>query len=396
MDSYIVHLKPWTQIVFNPRVKGGWKAMLEKYYTTTSYKTLNTAIGGDPLLAKYATVHFLNTLFKKSEEEAKKKGAGKPETEKAEGEPADPVEALIHTVELLERQGNTAEAQRIIRAVAAELAETAAEVREDINAAEGFSHIGVPVAEFLEKPEKFREIARNAIIINLVSFVRGLQRKSLSFKQARTPSLLGGLPLGIKTMQRWDEVVSVIPSELLINDLFAYKFVTKKVLVREKYGGISDYVVYLDKSGSMAGSILYSTATTRRAVPKISFAAASALALAGKLRRVGVKMTLKFFDTEVHDPITDFREIIDVLLRIKADSGTNLTRVLEDALKHRDDRVIIVSDGIDQVDEEAVKKAKRSNLSIHIVFIQTRNPLLERNFPHTFLSKAKPDVLLNL
>ncbi|MEM4727976.1 MAG: hypothetical protein QXD04_06970, partial [Candidatus Bathyarchaeia archaeon] len=48
LDTYIVHLKRWSEVVFNPRAKGGWKAILERYYETDSYKALNEAVHGDP------------------------------------------------------------------------------------------------------------------------------------------------------------------------------------------------------------------------------------------------------------------------------------------------------------------------------------------------------------
>ncbi|MEM4501471.1 MAG: hypothetical protein QW512_05010, partial [Thermofilaceae archaeon] len=124
---------------------------------------------------------------------------------------------------------------------------------------------------------------------------------------------------------------------------------------------------------------------------------ASALALAYQLRRVGARMILKLFDTEVHDPIADFTQLIDVLLKIKADSGTNISNVLEDAVQHhRNEKIVVVTDGIDEVSEEAVKKAKSANLDITFVFIKTDNGLLRKSFRCVRIEEAKPSVLLEV
>ncbi|MEM1830534.1 MAG: hypothetical protein QXJ97_03260 [Desulfurococcaceae archaeon] len=390
MDSSIIHFKPWSQIVFNPSVKSAWKTVLERYYETDAYKKLNNAVAGDPMLSKYATIHFLNALFKKAKEQLKQ--LKQQELSKKERE--DPVSSLLN---LIDTQVSP-EAGRAVQAIVSALEEEAEEVLQDIEAIESFSHLGVPVAKLLEKPDEFREKARNRIIIYLVKFLQKLRREAPNLKQAKYPTLVGGRPLGVKKLQRWSELSSVIPMEYLDEDLLTYKVASRTVRVSERYGSISNYVVYLDKSGSMSESIIYRESPTRvEYVPKISFAAASALALSYKLKQVGAKMTLKLFDVEVHDPVSDFSQLIDVLLKIKADSGTNISNVLEDAVQHhRNEKIVVVTDGIDEVSEEAVKKAKSSNLDITFVFIKTDNALLRKNFRCIHLSEAKPSVLLEV
>ncbi|MEM2100347.1 MAG: hypothetical protein QXP45_03295 [Thermoproteota archaeon] len=389
MDSTIIHFKPWSQIVFNPHVKGGWKTILERYYESDVYKTLNNAVAGDAMLSKYATVHFLNALFKKSEEQLKQIKSKISEKDKG-----DPVGALMQLLS----QRTSPETNRAVQAIVNALEKEAEEVLQDVQVAESFSHIGVPVAQLLEKPDEFREKARNRIIVNLVRFLQRLKREAPSLKQAKMPTLVGGRPLGVKKLQRWSELSSVIPMEYLDEDLLTYKVASRTVRVSERYGNISNYVVYLDKSGSMSDTIVYRESPTRyEYVPKISFAAASALALAYQLKKVGARLTLKLFDVEVHDPISDFSQLIDTLLKIRADSGTNISNVLEDATKnHRDERVIIVTDGIDEVSEEAVKKAKSANLDIVFVFIKTDNALLKKNFRCIRIEEAKPSILLEV
>ncbi|MEM4592451.1 MAG: hypothetical protein QW196_03535 [Sulfolobales archaeon] len=390
MDSSIIHFKPWSQIVFNPSSKSAWKTILERYYESDAYRKLNSAVAGDPMLAKYATVHFLNTLFKKSKEQLKQL----KQQELSEKEKKDPVGALMKLVETQQ----SPEANKAVQAIVSALEKEAEEVLQDIEAIESFSHLGVPVANLLEKPDEFREKARNKIIVYLVKFLQRLKREAPNLKQTKYPTLVGGRPLGVKKLQRWSELSSVIPMEYLDDDLLTYKIASRTVRVSERYGSVSNYVVYLDKSGSMADTIVYRESPTRyEYVPKISFAAASALALAYKLKQLGARMTLKLFDVEVHDPISDFSQLIDTLLKIRADSGTNISNVLEDAVKHhRNDKVIVVTDGIDEVSEESVKQAKAANLDITFVFIKTDNALLRKNFRCIHLSEAKPSILLEV
>jgi uncharacterized protein with von Willebrand factor type A (vWA) domain len=392
LDSSIVHYKPWSQIVFNPHIREGWKVILENYYNTDNYKNLNNAIAGDSLLSKYATIHFLNSLFKKSEEELKKE---KPQL--SEEDKQNPIEGLINFIDTQVSKGNSYKAQNIIQKINQEMENEAKEILQDVQAIESFSHVGIPVANLLEKPDEFREKARNKIIVYLVKFLQKLRREAPSLKQAKAPTLIGGRPLGVKKIQRFSELSRVLPIDYLDDDLLTYKVASKTVRVSESYGSIQNYVVYLDKSGSMIEDIKYvSSPTQTEYVPKISFASASALALAHQLKKIGAKMTLKLFDVEVHDPITDYVQLIDTLTKIRADSGTNISNVLEDAIKFRDEKIIVITDGIDEVSEKSIKKAKSSNLDITFIFIKTDNSLLKKNFPCIYLKEAKPEVLLQI
>ena len=393
-DSTTLHYKPWSTIVINPKVKSAWKAIVERYFCSDAYKALNEAVSNDPLLSKYATVNFLNTLFKKSREMLPRIKPGPGPGPKPE-ELLNPISALI---QLLDTQVSSQASGDAINAIVQGLEAEARETLEDIEAIQSFSHFGAPVEQFLENPDEFRNIARNRIIVNLVKFLRKLRREA-SPKFAKAPTLVGGRPLGVKRIQRWSELPRTLLTEYADDDIFEYKVASRTLRVSLQYGGIPDYVVYLDKSGSMAGGIKnYISPTHAEYVPKISFAAASALALAHQLKKVGSKLTLKLFDTEVHDPVTDsdFAQLIKVLMTIRADSGTSISNVLEDSLNYRDDRIIIITDGIDEVSEESVKKAKSANLDITVVFIQTDNELLRKNFKHIHLQEAKPNILLQI
>jgi uncharacterized protein with von Willebrand factor type A (vWA) domain len=387
LDAAIIHYKPWSQIVFSPQAKGGWRAILERYWSSEPYRLLNNAVAGDPLLSKYATINFLNALLKKEQEMREDRdGRGRE----------DPVGALMGRIDRMMQHGSPS-ADRLVVALSRALEEEAEETLRDIEAAESFTHVGIPVAELLERPDEFREKARNRIIVYLVKFLRKLRREAPGPRSARSPTLVGGRPLGVKRIQRWSELPRVLPVDYLDDDLLSYRIASRTARVSESYGSVQNYVVYLDKSGSMGSTIQYRASPTQvEYVPKISFAAASALALAHQLRRLGARMTLKLFDTEVHDPVADYARLIDVLARIRADSGTNISNVLDDALGHRDDKIVVVTDGIDQVSEDSVRNARSCGLDVTFVFIETDNELIRRNFPCIHLREAEPEVLLRI
>lgn len=378
MDATILHFKHWTTIVFNPRVASAWKTLLESYYTSDIYRRLNETTAGEPLFAKYATISFLNSLLNTAYEVVKH----------VKLQTTNPIEEVINYV-----QQNPSTLRKIVDKVMFDMIE----VLNHIETAKGFSHFGVPVAELMKDIDKFREAMSNRIVVSLLFVLRKMRREAQQLRHAKIVTPIGGRPLGVKTLQRWNELSYILPFEHLDDDLLTYRIASRTVKVYERKGGVPDYVVYIDKSGSMAGGIGYRTSPTHVVdVPKISFAAATALALAQQLRRHGARLTLKTFDVEVHDPITNFRQLIDVLLRIRADSGTNISNVLYDALNHKNEKIIVITDGIDDVSEDAVRATKAANIDLTFVFIKTDNELLRRNFRCVRIEEAKPSILLEI
>jgi uncharacterized protein with von Willebrand factor type A (vWA) domain len=384
LDSAIVHYKHWPTIVVNPKAKSAWKRIVEKYIGSDEFKALNEAVHGDPLLAKYATIRFLNRF---TEQYEKFKKEIRESHEEKQGQKEEPIFADASNL--------SSEAKRAVNFMISALIAEAKETLEDIRIAKSFSHIGIPMLSFLEEPDRFRDTMRNRIVVNFLKILKRVQEEAPSTRQARMPTLAGGRPLGVKRLQRWSELTRVVPQDLADEALLDYRIASRTVRVSEQYGGTKNYAIYLDKSGSMAGSIPYRHGGSTEHVPKISFAAAAAMAVAAKQEKIGAKTTLKFFDTEVHEPVKNPAEIIRVLLRIQADGGTSISKVLEDAAKnHRDERIIVITDGIDEVSEEAVRAAKGLDLSC--VFIDTDNELLRKNFHCVHLREARPDVVISL
>jgi hypothetical protein len=453
LDSSIVHFKPWYQIAFDPKAKNGWGAILERYWRSESYRKLNDVVSGDPLLAKYATINFLEALFKGAADAQAQKGEieknypwinyqyedesrlynfpkGFPEGYLMRREIIIPLvsmrnaektreKAIAFLTNLIDCQLPDSEQpgllsklfgrskqkpssgvrpEESINSICKSLEWAAQLTLEDIVAAESFSRVGIPIAKLLEKPDEFRRKMRNTIVVQFVDLFHRLSRESPGLG-GTVPTPIGGRPLAVKRIQRWSELPKIVPFEWLDDDLLQYRIASRTVRVVENVGAVRDRVFYLDKSSSMGGEIVYRESPMQvKHVPKLSFAAALALAMAYNLRRLGAKAVVKLFDEKVHDPIVDLEEMIDVLLRIRWGKGTDINEVLYDALGYRgtDKRIVVITDGIDEVGEAYVKRAKSYNLDIIFVFVKTDNQLLRQNFPCIHLQEAQPQVMLRI
>lgn len=400
LDSIILHVKPWHSVIIDPRASGAWLEVVKRYWSSNEYRTLNEVTAGDPLLARHAAIKFIEALVKQSKREEKRmEESGRSGNSEVVGRVAKAKEEHGDVAALLVAAGvYGVEARDVVNSTVKALRDAARAAKEELEAALLFSHYGVPVARMLEKPDTLRQLMASKMVVEFVRFLSLLRRVSADAGATRYPSMVFGTPIGVKKMQRWSELARLVPVDLVDDDIFAYRVASRSVRVRESYGGIPSHVIYLDKSGSMSYRIVYIPEPGRKEyVSKISFAAASAIALVTRLRSVGASATLKLFDTDVHDPVRDVVEMINVLLRVEADSGTNITNVLNDAVEnHKDSRVLVVTDGIDVVSEDAVKRARRVGLDVTFIFIDTDNELLRRNFRCVHLREAKPDILLTV
>jgi uncharacterized protein with von Willebrand factor type A (vWA) domain len=215
-------------------------------------------------------------------------------------------------------------------------AEAAAAV---LSGGRGYTLEGLSIWQFLSDPDDFRR--RVKLLKDAAKMFRRFM-SVFSEPAEQVPSPWGGIS-GVTLMSRYEQVVDATPYELAVADespeLFAVKVATKQLAVRER-GAKLKLILYVDKSGSMANAM-------PDGIPKISAAAGLALALH---RRFGAEIYL--FDTEV-DRIAP-RGVVETLLKIKADGGTNISRVMEDALRRDSNLYIIISDGITDAPRELV------------------------------------------
>ena len=88
--------------------------------------------------------------------------------------------------------------------------------------------------------------------------------------------------------------------------------------------------------------------------------------------------------------MTDMWDILTPLPAVSADGGTNITSVLEDMVENgKDYRCILVSDGVDSIDEEAAKSVK--GMDVSSILIGTGNELLEKYTKVAKINEAGAD-----
>jgi len=229
----------------------------------------------------------------------------------------------------------------------------------------GFTLEGISIWHFYERPDEFRRRVR-LLVGAALAFRRFMRVLPASLERTAVESLWGGLDGVTKMTQLW-QLRETLPTELALANispaLFAAKLAQMDLLVH-KHATTVRPAIFLDKSGSMAeplagppgalgpgdSSLRTFLPSERISVPKISLAAGLALALH---RKTGAEMYL--FDTEV-DKVNP-RDVVDTLLRIQADGGTDIAAVMEEILKAgRPDRFyLIISDGITDAPEELTK-----------------------------------------
>jgi uncharacterized protein with von Willebrand factor type A (vWA) domain len=199
-------------------------------------------------------------------------------------------------------------------------------------------------------------------------------------------SIYGGTN-GVTRMTSEKQLPDILPSELAVAQLgdvgralLAVKIAQKQLMTYQRAASVKP-VVFVDKSGSMTCEFSY-----RVDVPKISVAAGFALALHHKLNA-----DVYLFDTEC-EPVSPSK-VVETLLKIKADGGTNIDPVLEEIMRiGKEEHVyVIISDGITEASDAVLKKFEASGLAKRTKLIAVP-PGLGARFRWVELLKAHRNV----
>jgi uncharacterized protein with von Willebrand factor type A (vWA) domain len=226
---------------------------------------------------------------------------------------------------------------------------------------------------FLKKPDEFR---RRVKILKLARdyFSRFMAITPTSLVHQQLESIYGGIN-GVTRLFSEKQLPDILSSELAVAQLgdvgralLAVKIAQKQLMTYQRAATMKP-VIFVDKSGSMAHEFSY-----RADVPKISVAAGFALALHHR-----VSADVYLFDTEC-EPVSPMK-IVETLMRIDADGGTDIDPVLQEVMKigKQEYTYVIISDGITEASEEVLKKFKESGLAKRTKLI-TIPPGLETRF----------------
>ena len=357
-DGYIMYFRDAKDVAAALKVKNrlapAWRAFVESIVKSPSYAKLNQLTRGSVELSVAAAVRMLMKLgyarrkIDELNEVMKQLEEGRvPRGMEADAASVGGPKKLLAA---LERQ-----AASYGRSAAEELDKIAEELKRYVEArgeaeaavavlcgGRNYTLEGLSVWRFLSDPDGFRRRVR--LLKDAAKMFRRFV-SAFSEPAEQVSSLWGGIS-GVTLMTRYEQIIDATPYELAIADvspeLFAAKVAAKQITVRER-GTKLKLVLYVDKSGSMAGAMQDGT-------PKISAAAGLALALH---RRFSAEIYL--FDTEV-DQVAP-KDVVETLLKIRADGGTDISRVMEEALRKPGNSLhIIVSDGISDAPEVLVRQ----------------------------------------
>ena len=429
LDAFKLYYNPYDTLVPNPIGKNPWKDIIMNELADKAYRELNEKTAHNPSLALLASQNFIDGMVKVSmkannmippdiQEQLDKlkqsqqpggqqqsqqnrqnkqnqqnnqqqsggqgQGGQQPGGQQQGGQNPFNLGNFLNALQLMQtgNYGNQNAANNIMSQIENAVSNATQESNKMGMVMSGFSHTGIPMRKLMDVDE-MRELLSNYIVIALSNALRKISVTDPG-KSTSKPSPKRGIPIGVKTIRSFSEITDLIPMEYLNDqDLFAYRVVGMKARVRERFSSMNKYMVYVDKSGSMGGTMKFMDDVA----PKIAVATANAISLARYLKTHGGSLTLKFFDTEVQEPLTDMWEILKTLSSVKADGGTDISNVLEDIADNgKEHKCIIVSDGIDGIDEKSA--AAVSGMDVASILIGTTNPILEKYTKVTRVSEA--------
>ena len=390
-DSYIMHSEEWKNLMFNPKSTSVWKDTLQQYYETDEYRKLNDNVAGDGMLSKLATLGYIdkvvgvaqqysqtNQNFQQTPPQQGQQGQsgqqpGQQPGQQGNGQQQIDLSQFFNQLNQVQNNPNQKNLAASVQRSLAQAGQQAAEESAQLAAvAVGFSHYGLPILKFGD-PDDIRSTLSNKVIVALLRVLKKLG-SSDEGRSGAQPSARRGIPIGAKRMRSFSEIPDILPVEHMNPALFNYRLINRKVQVRQRFSSMNDYLVYLDVSASMNWGAFQVDGMN---VPNISYAAGCVIAMTMHLAKNGAKLTLKPFGSTVYEEINDKIEIIKTCLKLQANDGTNLQKVFEDSFQYRDRKIVIISDGIDNIQDEAVLKRVARN-DVSAILLNTEAPQLEK------------------
>lgn len=404
MDATLMFYEDWQSLPLNPNANNTWKDIVEREYETDAFKNLNKKTSHNKILAEVAARNMVDAIIKESKKAQKALTPPPPQNQgqqgnqpgqnpQGQGQGQNPqgqqgqqgqgqqpfnFNQFMNALQAMANgnAGSGQVAQQVLNGVGQAISQATQQSQDMSDTLTSFSHSGVPMKRTGD-PEEMREVLANKVVVDLAKVMKKLATDNLG-KSTTKPSPLKGLPLGVKKMSSHLEIPDIITSaysmDAIDHDLFSYNVMSKNVPVIERFASMNKYLVYIDKSGSMGfNGVKFGNLN----VSALAAACGCALNLAMTMLKEGGEMVLKLFDSEVQEPTTDLWSIMKVLATIKEDGGTNITKVLDDiAVYGRDFKTVIMSDGIDEIEESAAMAVK--NLDVTSILINEESPILEK------------------
>jgi len=313
-----------------------WQKLVQQTLTSERFRELNKVTKGNVDLTIVSAYQFLKSIFEHAkwnkqlrfDQLSNQLPTNKNELKKIEEMFRKVTNEILENVkEMLEGYTEWKETNELIKGLIPDAS---------------YSHDALSFIRLAERPYEVRKrIKMLRDLLNTFKMFTKLIPSSFSRSQVED---IHGIVSGVTQIKHLRQIAELMPQELAFPKYFlALRIITNTATVRARAISITP-VVFIDKSGSM-GSYM-----PRTDITKISCACGFGLVL---YKQYNAK--IYFFDTEVHE--VKPKDIVNTLLTIEADGGTNITNVLQTIEKMpRNNLYIIITDGIDDVDVEYAKK----------------------------------------
>ncbi len=260
---------------------------------------------------------------------------------------------------------------------AVEEAENVTKNAEEIRELMGGKSAGREAGTF----QKILNLAKQMMFVEELKHIVRMSKRMMDFvpKATRIAKVRGKTGDELSGYMLTKQVERALPRELALpEELFARKLTSDGFLAREKLK-VSEgaYYVLIDKSGSMVGE-------------KTVWARSVAMAIYRMSKAKKRKYFLRFFDTKVHPdkPISEAREIVDSILKVQSNGGTDITNAIGTAIEDLEEKfseytntIVIITDGEDVV-EDLSKELRKVRANLISVMIQGHNETLKAISDH--------------
>lgn len=376
-DAFLMFYQPYTTVLTalkkSNKASPAWHKIIQYAVSSPEFYDLNKLTASSAELSLAAAYQFLSNVLKRIslpdlekllQQQQQSQAQQSPAAAGAAGGvdlPGDVVEAVKGAIQgTLEEARKAAEEYRELKSDAEEATDLIAG-----SGGSGYTKEALSVLRFFENPDEFRKrvnILRYAkIFVN-----RFLEIVPSSLSHQQQVSIFGGVA-GAGRMISESQIPDLLPSELALSTLgdvgralLALKIIQRQAMIYQRATSLKP-VIFIDKSGSMADFIEY-----YREIPKISIAAGLAIALHRKFNA-----DVYLFDTDV-EKVSPAR-VVDALLRIEADGGTNVDPVIEEIAKSYKptNLYLVVSDGITDASDENLRVLQSIAKNVKLILINT-------------------------
>ena len=369
IDLFSIHYFPLEKVLNNIKEENsnGWNEIIKEYISSSFYKDINELTRDSYELTLIASIKFMEALLQNIKN---KLNTNKTNVNTViENLSKNEIEKIIPIIRrnVIENVTKYKQLQNTISCVCNAIG----------SGGQGFSHFGLSLIHLINNEYKYEHILTK--LSTFLQYLKKFQKLIPQYTTKIQQSSRFGTISGLRLMLGIEEFKDVIPFQLIFpKPLLAIRLITNTLQVRDKVLGC-EFVVYVDKSGSMDDYMMLDG----KPYPKISIATAFATAL-----YLTHRSKIYLFDTEIHE--VDKKDIIKILLHLKATGGTKISTVLEHIKEHGKNKYnIVISDGIDNVPENLAKEVAKTCHVVFLIIPPTRYYTWLNYFKYSILNEEK-------